>query len=107
MSTDAAFALVMTTCGGAENARRIAQALVEDRLAACVQILPIESFYRWEDAVQNDQELLLFCKIKRDDYADVEAAILSLHEYVTPEIVEIDISQGAPAYLAWITSATR
>lgn len=101
------FALVMTTCGDRANAETIARLLIDKRLAACVQIFPIDSFYEWEGAVQNAGELMMFCKIKRIDYADVEAAIFSAHNYATPEIIEIPIAKGAPAYLAWIASVTR
>jgi periplasmic divalent cation tolerance protein len=101
------FALVMTTCGDKPNAELIARGLVEERLAACVQMFPIESVYRWEGVVENAQEWMLFCKIKANDYADVEAAIRAAHTYSNPEIVEVGIANGAQAYLDWIASATR
>ena len=99
------FAIVMTTCGGKANAELIATRLVEERLSACVQMFPIESVYRWERAVQHANEWMLFCKIKSNDYAKVEAAIRALHTYSNPEIVEVRIENGANAYLAWIASA--
>jgi periplasmic divalent cation tolerance protein len=101
------FALVMTTCGDKANAETIATRLVEERLSACVQMFPIESVYRWEGAVQRANEWMLFCKIKSNDYANVEAAIRAAHTYSNPEIVEVGIENGAKAYLAWIASATR
>jgi periplasmic divalent cation tolerance protein len=101
------FAIVMTTCGGKPEAELIATQLVEERLAACVQIFPIASVYRWEGAVQHENEWMLFCKIKSKDYANVEAAIRAAHTYSNPEIVEVGIENGAKAYLDWITSATR
>ncbi len=101
------FAIVMTTCGGKPEAELIATRLVEERLAACVQIFPIESIYRWEGAVQHANEWMLFCKIKSNDYANVEAAIRAAHPYSNPEIVEVRIENGAKVYLAWIASATR
>jgi periplasmic divalent cation tolerance protein len=100
-------AMVITTCADKAEARSIAQMLVENRLAACVQMLPIESVYSWNHAVQSAQEILLLCKIKHRDYADVEAAIRGAHSYDTPEIVEIAIEQGAKPYLAWIAAVTR
>ncbi|WP_034996904.1 divalent-cation tolerance protein CutA [Beijerinckia mobilis] len=106
MSEESLFSLVTTTCGSEESARHLAAALVGERLAACVQIMPIESFYRWQGAVQNEREFLLLCKIKRADYPALEAAILRMHDYDTPEIIELDISRGAPAYLAWIRDVT-
>lgn len=101
------FAIVTTTCGDAGNAQAIARLLVETRLAACVQIFPIESFYTWDGAMQTARELMLSCKIKHADYADVEAAIRAAHTYETPEIIEVRIEQGAGAYLAWIAAVTR
>jgi periplasmic divalent cation tolerance protein len=100
------FALVMTTCGDKSNAELIASRLVEERLSACVQMFPIESVYRWEGVVENAQEWMLLCKIKANDYANVEAAIRTAHTYSNPEIVEVGIENGAQAYLAWIASAT-
>lgn len=100
------FALVMTTCGDKANAELIATRLVEERLAACVQMFPIESIYRWEGAVQHANEWMLFCKIKSSDYANVEAAIRAAHTYSNAEIVEVEIANGAAAYLDWIASAT-
>jgi periplasmic divalent cation tolerance protein len=101
------FALVMTTCGGKANAELIATTLVEKRLAACVQMFPIASVYRWENALQKAEEWVLLGKIRAADYADVEAAIAAVHPYSTPEIIEIGIEKGAQAYLNWIASVTE
>jgi periplasmic divalent cation tolerance protein len=101
------FALVMTTCGGKANAELIATLLVEKRLAACVQMFPIASVYRWEGALQKAEEWMLLGKIRAADYADVEAAIAAVHPYSTPEIIEIGIEKGAQAYLNWIASVTE
>jgi periplasmic divalent cation tolerance protein len=101
------FALVMTTCGGKANAELIATTLVEKRLAACVQMFPIASVYRWENALQKAEEWMLLGKIRAADYADVEAAIAAVHPYSTPEIIEIGIEKGAQAYLNWIASVTE
>jgi periplasmic divalent cation tolerance protein len=100
------FAFVMTTCGDKANAELIASRLVEERLSACVHMFPIESVYRWEGVVENAQEWMLLCKIKANDYANVEATIRTAHTYSNPEIVEVGIENGAQAYLAWIASAT-
>jgi periplasmic divalent cation tolerance protein len=100
------FAFVMTTCGEKPEAESIASRLVKERLAACVQMFPIESVYRWEGTVEHAQEWMLICKIKAADYAKVEAAIRAAHSYSNPEIVEIAIENGAQAYFDWITSVT-
>jgi periplasmic divalent cation tolerance protein len=100
------FSIVMTTCGDKENAGLIAARLVGERLAACVQMFPIASVYRWEGAVQQADEWMLMCKIRAADYANVETAIRAAHSYTNPEIIEIGIEKGAQAYLDWIASVT-
>ena len=105
MST--AYAIVLTTCDDRALAKTIARALVERQLAACVQILPIESVYTWEGKIEEAAELLLFCKIKRVDYDDVATAIRALHTYATPELVLLPIEAGSADYLAWIDAVTR
>jgi periplasmic divalent cation tolerance protein len=100
-------AMVLTTCDSRANAEAIAHDLVAQALAACVQIFPIDSIYKWQGVVEQAQELMLFCKIKVEDYGAVEAAICALHTYETPEIVMIAIADGAPAYLQWIASVTQ
>lgn len=104
---ETAYALVLTTCADSASANQIATMLVEKRLAACVQILPINSIYEWEGEVVKADELMLLCKIKSADYGDVEAAIQSTHAYSVPEIIQIPIERGAQSYLAWIASVTR
>jgi periplasmic divalent cation tolerance protein len=101
------YSIVITTCGGKEEAETIALLLVEQRIAGCVQMFAIESVYRWEGTVERAQEWVLVCKIKGAHYAVVEAAIRSAHSYATPEIIEIGIEKGAQAYLSWLESATE
>ncbi len=105
--TAAAYAAVLTTCGDRASAKALARALVERQLAACVQMLPIDSIYTWEGKIEAAAEILLICKIKRADYEAVEKAIRALHAYATPEIVMLPIAQGFGPYLAWIDSVTR
>ena len=90
----ATHAVLMTSCADREQAKALARALVERRLAACVQMLPIESVYEWGGKIEEATEILLICKIKRVDYAEAERAILSPHAYETPEIVMLPIEQG-------------
>ncbi|MCI0599604.1 MAG: divalent-cation tolerance protein CutA [Beijerinckiaceae bacterium] len=100
------FALVLTTCGGEDEAESIATQLVEQCLSACVQKFPVESVYRWEGEVQRAEEWMLFCKIKASDYEKVEAAIRAAHSYSNPEIIEVAIENGSNAYLAWVAAST-
>ena len=99
------YSIVITTCGGKEEAEMIAERLVEQRLAGCIQMFAMESVYRWEGTVERTQEWMLVCKIRARDYEEVEAAIRSAHSYSTPEVIEIGIERGAEAYLAWLESA--
>jgi len=99
-------AVVFCTAGSEAEASRIAGALVERRLAACVNVVPgIRSTYRWEGEVKTDSEWLLIVKTRRDRFEDVRAAIRELHSYELPEIVMLDIAAGDPSYLAWIDEA--
>jgi periplasmic divalent cation tolerance protein len=103
----AAYCVVLTTCGTRDKANAIAGALVERRLAACVNMLPIDSVYTWRDRIERASEILLLIKIKRADYAKVEEAIRALHDYETPEIIALPIKQGFAGYLDWIEAVTR
>jgi periplasmic divalent cation tolerance protein len=100
------FAVVTTTVDSAESAATIARTLVNGRFAACVQILPLGSIYRWNEAVEESQEWMLICKIRSADYGAVEAAILDAHHYETPEILAMPILQGFQPYLDWIKAST-
>ena len=101
-----AYLIVTTTVASREHGRTIARALVEARLAACVQILPIQSIYRWEGAVEEADEHLLLCKIREADYGSAEATIRDRHSYDVPEIVAVPIVAGSRPYLAWIEDST-
>jgi len=96
-------AVVLSTASSAEEAAKIADALVERRLAACVNVLPgLRSVYRWRDAVERASEWMLVIKTRRERFDDVAAAIRELHSYEVPEVVMLGIERGDAAYLAWI-----
>ncbi len=102
------FIQVSTTAPSKEEADRIAQILVERRLAACVQVAgPIESCYRWKGALERSAEWLCLVKTTRGKYAAVEAAILANHAYEVPEIIAFPIETGSEAYLAWLRTETE
>lgn len=102
------FSLMFCTTGSRDEAERIAAALVENRLAACVQIVPIESVYRWDGALRHDAELLLSIKTLASRAKEVEACIKRLHSYGVPEITMVDVTGGSSEYLAWVKeSASR
>ena len=95
--------IVLTTVGNAEEAKKIATALVERRLAACVNISgPIDSVYRWKGAVERAQEWLLIVKTTAEMAAAAGDAITELHSYELPECIGVPIDSGSAAYLKWI-----
>ena len=99
-------AVVLCTAGSEAEASRIANALVEKRLAACVNVVSgVNSTYRWEGAVRTDPEWLLVVKTRCDRFEDVRVVIRELHSYALPEIVMLEIAGGDAAYLAWIDAS--
>ncbi|MGZ4811338.1 MAG: divalent-cation tolerance protein CutA [Terriglobales bacterium] len=94
--------IVLTTTGTREEAGKIARALVERRLAACVNVVEIESVYRWKEAVESAEEWLLLIKTTAEAFSQVQAAIQELHTYDLPECVVLPIENGSEEYLAWI-----
>jgi periplasmic divalent cation tolerance protein len=96
------FSIVMTTCSGAAETQPIIDVLLQRRLAACIQTMPIQSHYIWNNAVHHEGEILLFIKCKTENYDDVEETILRLHSYELPEIIRVPIEGGLDRYLAWM-----
>ena len=95
--------VVFVTAPDAEVAERLARGLVEERLAACVNLIPgIRSFYRWEGAVQNDAEVLLVVKTRTDRLEALASRLQELHPYELPEILGLPVTGGSQAYLDWI-----
>ena len=94
--------LCLSTCPDADTARRIADALVDARLAACVSVLPgVHSTYRWEGTVERAEEVLLLIKTTRDALPALQARLPGLHPYELPELLAVEAA-GLPAYLEWI-----
>jgi periplasmic divalent cation tolerance protein len=97
--------LVCSTFPEVETARRIAQQLVTENLAACANIIPaVESIYRWQDKIENSPETLVFFKTTADRYAAFQDKLKSLHPYEVPEIICLRIADGLPEYLRWVTA---
>jgi periplasmic divalent cation tolerance protein len=100
--------LVLTNCPDEETADRIATALVENRLAACVNVLPeVESTFRWQGRVEQAVEVPLLAKCTRERYAAVEEAIRQLHPYTVPEIIAVPVAVGFAPYLRWVEEETQ
>lgn len=99
--------IVLTNAPDRAIAEKIAHALVDGKLAACVNILaPCASVYRWQGNVETAAEVPLLIKTRAEIYPEVEAAIKSLHPYELPEIIALPVAHGAHEYLDWINAAT-
>jgi periplasmic divalent cation tolerance protein len=101
------FCVVLTTTDSEEHAERIVDAVLEARLAACLQLMPIKSCYVWEGRIARDNEVLMLIKAKSTDYDALAACIRAAHTYEVPEIVRLDIAAGDKSYLDWIEAVTR
>jgi len=101
--------VVLVTCGSAKEARRIARAVIEERLAACVNIIGarVESIYRWKGRVESAKEFLLVMKTLRGRLPLLQRKIMELHSYDVPEIIALPIVAGSREYLAWLAESIR
>ncbi len=104
---DARWVQVLTTVESREAAGTLAARLVEDRLAACVQVVgPVASTYRWKGAVETAEEWLCIAKTTGERYPELERAVRGLHWYEVPEITAVPVVAGDPDYLAWLSEET-
>lgn len=100
--------IVFNTCPDEETAERIANALLDQRLAACINIVPgLRSIYNWKGKRENGTEVLLMIKSPTRIYAELETVLRGMHPYKLPEIIAVPISAGLPAYLEWISRETQ
>ncbi len=105
MSADALLAL--STAPDREQALRLARILVEERLAACVSLLPgAQSVYRWQGAISEDAECLLLIKTSRARWEALAARLAAIHPYQVPELIAVPVACGLPGYLAWLAEST-
>jgi periplasmic divalent cation tolerance protein len=101
--------LVLVTCGSRKEARKIARALVGQRLAACVSEIgvPVASTYRWKGKIESANEFLLLIKTTKKRFAAVRDAVRELHSYEVPEIIALPIGAGSRDYLGWIADSVK
>ncbi len=100
--------VILITTGSEEEAVRIAEGLLDERLIACANLIqPIRSLYRWQGRVCDDREVLLLCKSRRALFGEVRERVCALHSYDLPEIVAMPLVEGNPPYLQWIEDETR
>jgi periplasmic divalent cation tolerance protein len=95
--------VVLSTCASAEEAQRVARALVEKRLAACVNVIAgVRSVYRWKDAIEDEEEVLLLIKTSRALLEELREEMERLHSYEVPEVIALSVVDGSERYLAWM-----
>jgi len=101
--------VVMVTCGSQAEAKKIARAVVEARLAACANVMgsPVQSIYRWKGQLETAKEVLLLLKSTRKRFSALEREIRRLHSYDTPEIIAVAIVEGSKGYLQWIEESVQ
>lgn len=100
--------IVLTTAGSPEEARRLAQTLVEERLAACATLVPaVESVYRWKGAIESSTETLLLIKTTSERIGPLETRLHELHSYETPEFLVIRVESGSAGYLEWLAASVQ
>ena len=106
-TTDTAiYQLVICTCPDENTAVNIAENIVAQKLAACVNVMPaVYSVYQWQDNVESAKENMLLIKTTQEKYSALEQVICSLHPYEVPEIIALDINSGLPDYLKWIENS--
>jgi periplasmic divalent cation tolerance protein len=98
--------VILSTCGSADEAERLARMLIERRLAACVNVLPgVRSFYRWQGALESAGEYMLIIKSSRQLFAQLRAVLEQAHSYEVPEVIALPILEGSPAYLSWMSES--
>ncbi len=100
--------VVVTTAADIEEARRLGQTLVEERLAACATLVPsVESIYRWQGEVEFSTEALLVLKTTADQIGALQTRLHQLHSYQTPEFLVLSVESGSPGYIDWLHSSLR
>ena len=100
--------ITLCTCPSQAVAEEIATSLVEQGIAACINIIPkITSIYKWQGKLEKDEETLMLIKTDQSRYRDLEQALLSLHPYELPEIIAVPVEQGLTGYLNWVTQCTK
>ncbi len=106
-ATPESYGVLLTTTASKDDAKKIAEMLLAEKLAACVQVMPIESYYTWKGSVSQDAEYLLLVKTKTAHFEEAIAAIKKNHSYETPEVVGTEFTAGFAPYFRWIDEVTR
>lgn len=107
MKNEETFCIVLTTFESEEQADKVSEEIIKNKLAACIQYIPIKSRYFWDGKVCKDSEVLVLFKTRDDLYEDLKEKIVQLHPYDVPEVIKVDISDGTEDYLGWIKEVTQ
>jgi periplasmic divalent cation tolerance protein len=100
--------VVLSTCATQEEAEKLARILIEERLAACVNVIPrIRSYYRWKGAIESAEECLLVVKSSRELFSSIDAVLEKEHSYEVPEVLALPVVEGATNYLNWLLANLR
>lgn len=97
------YGIVLITAASLAEADMLAELLIQEHLAACVNILPVRSIYRWKGEVQHDEEYQLVVKTRLDRFADLTTRVQAVHSYEVPEMIALPIVEGFPTYLQWLS----
>ena len=101
------YCVIITTCANPDDANKLITPLLDSKLAACIQVYSINSFYTWNGETKNDHEQILLIKAKASLYPAIEDTIRKNHTYEIPEIIQLPITTGSQAYLKWIEEVSR
>ncbi len=104
---DIQYSMAITTTATKAEADKLAHILLSQRLAACIQVMPITSYYTWNGSVNVDEEQILLIKCPAINFPDIEQCIKANHSYEIPEIIQLSIEAGSPEYLQWIADVTK
>ena len=99
--------LILSTCTDVAEAKKIAKAIIEKKLAACVNIVPVHSIFRWKGSIEESDEQLLVVKTSSTLFEKVSECIKNLHSYELPEVISLEIRQGSRPYLKWLQDSVR
>lgn len=100
------YCMILTTTDSQDESKRLAEFLLKEHLAACVQVFPINSTYHWDGELVSEPEWILFIKTRSDLFDRVERLVLAHHSYETPEIIQLPVMRGSADYLAWVSNNT-
>ena len=102
------YIVVFVTTNSAKEAKKISRTLVEEKLAACCNIIsPIQSIYQWQGKICEDKEILIMLKTKKNLFKQVDARVRELHSYEVPEVIAIPIVEGSDKYMSWLKNETK